>query len=294
MKNKGIAILCVLLAASFWGSTGLFVRYFNALGLQSMDIVFFRVVVAAVLLPVVVLIARPSAFRIRFRDIWCFVGTGLLSIAMFSFCYFQTIALTDLSVAAVLLYAAPVLVVLMSALLFRERITLQKAVCCALAVAGVFLVGNPWGTAVPPLALLTGALSAFGYALYSIFTRLAMNRGYHSFTIILYTFWLSILGVAPFADIPAAVAGIRAGGLAAIGMVLLLGIVTAVLPYAFYTLGLTALEAGQASVMASLEPVMATVFGLVVFREVPSILSFCGIVLVLAGVVLLNVRFKKV
>ena len=74
---------------------------------------------------------------------------------------------------------------------------------------------------------------------------------------------------------------------------ILMGVVTAILPYAFYTVGLTALEAGKASVMASLEPVVAAVLGALVFREVPSVTGFLGIVLVLAGVLLLNVKNGK-
>lgn len=294
MKSKSLSTVFVLLAAALWGSMGLFVRYFGGLGLGSMDIVFLRVAVAAVLLPIVVAMLRPDAFKIRWRDLWCFAGTGILSIAMFNFCYFKTMTMTYLSVAAVLLYLAPVMVVLMSAVLFKERITWSKALACLLAFGGCVLVSDLQGGAVPSFALLTGILSAFGYALYSIFSRLAMNRGYHSLAITLYTFWFSILGVVPFSDVPATLKAVCAGGWLAWLMVLVMGVLTAVLPYVFYTLGLSGLEAGKASVMASLEPVVATLLGAAAFGEIPSLLGALGMVLVLAGVVLLNVRFKKV
>lgn len=292
--KKGLSTLLVLLAAALWGSMGLFVRYFGALGLGSMDIVFLRVTVAVILLPAVVGILRPAAFKIKLKDIWCFAGTGIVSIAMFNFCYFKTMTMTSLSVAAVLLYLAPVIVVLLSAVFFKERITWIKVVACLLAFGGCVLVSDLQGDAVPPLALLTGFLSAFGYAMYSIFSRFAMDRGYHSLTITLYTFWLSILGVVPFSDVPGTLEAVHAGGWQAWLMVLVMGVLTAVLPYAFYTLGLSGLEAGKASVMASLEPVVATLLGAAAFGEIPSLLGVLGIVLVLAGVVLLNVRFKKV
>lgn len=294
MKNKGIATLFVLLAASLWGSMGIFVRYFEGIGLGSMDIVLLRVAVAVVLLPAVVGMMRPRGFKIKLRDIWCFIGTGILSIAMFSYCYFKTITLTSLSVAAVLLYLAPILVMLLSALFFKEKITPLKALACGLAFIGCVLVSDLKGGAVPPLALLTGFLSAFGYAMYSIFSRFAMDRGYHSLTITLYTFWLSIFGVLPFAKPLEAFSAVADAGWQGWVMMLLMGIITAVLPYVFYTLGLSGLEAGKASIMASLEPVVATVIGAIAFREIPSWISLGGILLVLGGVVLLNVRPKKV
>ena len=293
MKNKGICTLFILLAAALWGSMGIFVRYFEGIGLHSMEIVLLRVAVAAVVLPAVVGAMHPKGFKIRLRDLWCFIGTGILSIAMFSFCYFYTISKTSLSVAAVLLYLAPILVMLMSAGLFKERITPLKALACALAFLGCVLVSDLKGGAVPPIAILTGFLSAFGYAMYSIFSRFAMNRGYHSLTITLYTFWFSIFGVLPFSDPAGTLSAVKGAGWMGLLMVLLMGIITAVLPYIFYTLGLEGLEAGKASIMASLEPVVATLIGLIAFREIPSWISLLGILLVLGGVVLLNVRPKK-
>lgn len=294
MKNKGICTLFILLAASLWGSMGIFVRYFEKIGLRSMDVVLLRVVVAAVVLPLVVGVMHPQGFKVKIKDLWCFMGTGILSIAMFSFCYFKTITLTSLSVAAVLLYLAPVLVLLMSALFFKEKITLKKAIACMVAFLGCVLVSDLKGGAVPPLALLTGFLSAFGYAMYSIFSRLAMNRGYHSLTITLYTFWLSIFGVLPFAKPLEAVEKVAEAGWQGILMVVLMAIITSVLPYIFYTLGLSGLEAGKASIMASLEPVVATIIGIFAFGEIPSLMGFGGILLVLMGVVMLNVGPKKV
>ena len=293
MKNKYLATIYVLTAAALWGTMGLFVRYFDGLGLGSMDVVALRVLVAAMLLPVALGLLKPDVFRVRVRDLWCFLGTGMLSIAMFSYCYFSTIVASSMAVAAVLLYAAPVIVVLLSALFFKEKITWVKGVACAVAFLGCVLVSDLRGQSVPAGALVTGVLSAIGYALYSIFSRCAMNRGYHSFTIVLYTFWFSLLGVLPFANLPATVQKVQAAGWQGWAVVLVMGIVTAILPYIFYTLGLSGLPAGKASIMASLEPVVAALLGAVVFREIPSLMSGMGILLVLLGVVLLNVRFKK-
>ncbi len=294
MKNKYWATAFVLLAAALWGTMGLFVEYFDGLGLGSMDVVALRVLVAATLLPAVLGILKPDVFRVRLRDLWCFMGTGMLSIAMFSYCYFRTIVASSMAVAAVLLYAAPVIVVLLSAVLFKEKITWRKALACGIAFLGCVLVSDLRGASVPLSALGTGVLSAIGYAFYSIFSRFAMNRGYHSFTIVLYTFWFSLLGVLPFADLPQTVVKLQAGGWMAWGVVLLMGIVTAILAYVFYTLGLSGLEAGKASVMASLEPVVAAVLGAVVLKQFPPFWSVVGILLVLFGVILLNVKPKKV
>lgn len=65
------------------------------------------------------------------------------------------------------------------------------------------------------------------------------------------------------------------------------------MPYLLYTYGLSGMETGRASIMASVEPVVATIVGAAVFRERMSALSYAGVVLVLSAVVLLNVRTRR-
>lgn len=118
MKQKMSSILLVLAAGTMWGCMGLLVRPLNESGLITMDICFLRSIVTFVVMFLGLLAFNRSALRIRMRDIWCFVGTGALSVSFFNFCYFKTITMTSLSVAAVLLYTAPAFVMIMSFFLF--------------------------------------------------------------------------------------------------------------------------------------------------------------------------------
>ena len=70
-------------------------------------------------------------------------------------------------------------------------------------------------------------------------------------------------------------------------------VVSGFLPALFYSLGLRGEEAGKGAVMASVEPVMASVMGLIAFGEVPAPLGIVGVLLVLAAVALLNLGGPK-
>lgn len=168
----------------------------------------------------------------RLRDAWCFFGSGVVSLLFFTFCYFQAMNYMSLSAAAILLYTAPAIVTLLSALLFKERLTGLKLLAVLLAFLGCALVS---GLGAGDMALSTAG--------------------------ILY-------------------------GLGA-------GVVTCYLPYLLYTHGLTGMETGRASIMASVEPVVATIVGAAVFHERMGLLSYCGVVLVLSAVVLLNAGPKR-
>ena len=70
------------------------------------------------------------------------------------------------------------------------------------------------------------------------------------------------------------------------------GIVTCYLPYMLYTYGLTGIENGKASIIASIEPVVATVMGIFIYKENLTVLSALGIILVLGAIVVTNLRFN--
>lgn len=289
--NKKTASVCVVAAGLLWGMIALFVRRLYANGFESMDIVALRSFGALLLMFVFLLIYDRALLKIKWKDIWCFVGTGILSLTFFNWCYFRTIVLTSLSVAAILLYTAPVIVVLLSALLFHERLTGKKVLCMIAAFVGCVLVTGVFsdgGAGLSAKGLLVGLGAGLGYALYSIFGRYAIEKGYSSFTISFYTFFFSVIGTLPLMDAKGMVNRLA---VEPVGNLLLIGglaLISTVLPYLLYTLGLTYVENGKASIMASVEPVMATLIGILVFGERLSVMGVLGMALVLGAVVLLN------
>lgn len=287
MKQSKSA-LCVLLAGTLWGSMGLFVRKLNAVGLYALDIVQLRIAVSLVLVGLYLLIFARDKLRVRLRDLWYFAGTGIVSLLLFSWCYFSGMQEASLSVMAVLLYTSPAFIVLLSVLLFRETLTRQKLLALVLTFTGCCLVsGLGSGSAVSMKGLLLGLGSGFFYALYSIFSRYAIERGYGSWTITFYTFLFCLLASAPLAHW-----GLIAQALSSDASVpvyaLLMGLLTGFLAYIFYTKGLEGMESSRAGILASVEPVVGTIIGTLVFHEPLPVQSVLGIALVLGGIVVLS------
>lgn len=289
-SNSGpLGIFFILLAGTCWGSIGIFVRRFNDLNLVSMDIVAVRSVFTVIFMAIFLAIYDRRLLKIRFRDIWCFIGTGIVSMVFFNYCYFRLIEISSLSVAAVMLYTAPVFVMLMSAVLFHEKITPVKVIalvatfvgCCC--VTGV--VGSSVHLSLP--AILLGLGAGLGYALYSIFGRYALERGYHSFTINLYTFLFAALACAPLVD-TGKIFSVCTSSVSMGVFSVLCGLITTVIPYITYNFGLAGVETGKAAIIASIEPVVATLIGVFVFHENLTTGNVIGIALVLAAIVMCN------
>lgn len=110
METK--ANILIMLAAALWGGIGVFFKQLSALGFTSMQMVAIRVTVAIVVLVALVLVKDRSLFHIHWKDVWCFVGTGMMSLAFFNWCYFTAIDLMSLSVVAILLYTSQIFVMI--------------------------------------------------------------------------------------------------------------------------------------------------------------------------------------
>lgn len=284
---KRFATLWIILAGILWGCMGLFVRRLNALGLVSMQVVELRALVTGAVMFLVLFIGKRELLRIRLKDLWCFLGTGLCSIVFFNFCYFKAIELTSLSVAAVLMYTAPVLVMIFSFFLFHEKFTGRKVLALVMTFAGCVLVTGVLDqqNMVSSMGILTGLGAGLGYALYSIFGRYALERGYQSFTITFYTFFIAFIGTLFLTDIRP-VMQVACQDVASILISLGLGVICTVFPFLLYTLGLSYVENSKASIFASVEPVTATLLGAVVYQEKLSVSGTLGVVLVIVALII--------
>ncbi len=292
---KKLYALLVVVAGVLWGIIGIFVRSLQDAGLSSMQIVAIRMAVSAVLFALFALLFRRDLFYIKLKDLWCFLGSGVVSVATFSFCYFKAIEESSLSMASILLYTAPIFVMLFSLLLFKEKLTIIKVISLVLAFLGcLFVTGVVRGVGdINAVAIAYGLMSGVCYALYSIFSRLALNKGYSPLTITLYTFIFAGVSALCVIDIKP-VAQLMCGSFSDFLYCVLFAVVTSVLPYVTYTLGLKFIRPSSASIIASIEPVVATITGALVFHEAVDFpYGYIGIALVVLSIILINISPKR-
>ena len=299
MEKEGIAHkrkfnygpVLIILAACFWGSMGIFVRRLNAVGFTSIQIVSIRLTLAALIFSLILVIKDRKGFKISPRDIPLFLGLGLGSILFFTICYFAAITIMPLSTAAILLYTSPFWIMLMSVLFFHEKLNAVKIIALIMAFGGCVLVSGISGEGITFVGLLLGLGSGIGYGLYSILGTIALKR-YSPYTVTTYTFIIAAIGswficrpkdmFTKFASAP---------NLAwLIFFCFLTALITAVIPFLFYTLGLHMVEASKAGILATVEPMVATIIGIVFFSEQLTIFSGLGILLILVAVIILNLK----
>lgn len=294
MEKKGyLGDILIIIAGLFWGSMGIFVRHLNDLGFSSIQVACLRLTTAGILFALILLIKDRKGFKIALRDIPLFLALGLVSILFFTCCYFTAIRLMTMSTAAILLYTSPIWVMVLAIIFLKEKFTIQKLIALILAFAGCILVSG-FGGKVTVMGILVGLGSGLGYGLYSIFGTFALKK-YSPYTVTCYTFLIAGLGsifVVDPVDLVSKISAVE-NKPALFGFVLLTAVVTAVIPFLLYTLGLNMTTAGKAAVLATVEPAAATLFGFFVMKETVGPVAIAGILLVFAAIIVLSLRKKE-
>ena len=291
VMKKNVRLLSaffILLSGVLWGIISIFIRKLSAAGLSSMQICFVRLIFAAPIFSLFALIFSPTHMRIRLRDVWIFLGTGVVSVFLFNYFYFYTIIHSEASIAVVLLYTSPIFVMILSRILFKEKIGAEKIISLAMTFIGCILVSGvaEGGTALSPFVAFVGVMSGLFYALYTIFGTYGLRK-YDPLTVTAYTFLFAFLASLPVGDVKRAFSVLSATPslwLWGVGI----AVVCTVLPYFFYTLGLRKVESSRAAILVAVEPLVGALLGIVFYGEGHSFPKILGIVFVLGAILLMN------
>ena len=281
--------VAIVLATIFWGCISLYSRTMNANGFTPEQTVAVRAVITSLLLGVFMLIKDPSLFRVRLRDLWLFFGSGICSFLFFNVCYMNSIVENSVSVACVLMYTSPFWILVLSVPIFKEKITWQNILSLVIALGGCVLLCTAEELKLTKIGLVYGLLSGLGYALYSIFGKLAARR-YSTWTVTFYTFLFAAIAILPFCNVSALWTLLHQP----VNIALSVGIAATntIIPYMLYTYGLSKVAAGKASILSISEPVVATLVGVFAFGELLKGGGILGILLVVAGLVILQYKPK--
>jgi drug/metabolite transporter (DMT)-like permease len=285
--NK-LSSVFIIIAAVLWGMIGLFINKLYQYGFEPLQVVSIRAICSAFMLVLYLLITNKGLLRIKLADVKYFIGTGIISFAFFNWCLFVAIKTTSLSVATILMYTAPAFVTIFSIILFKEKLNSKKLISLALTFLGCVLVTGFFQSSanrVSTIGILAGLGAGLGYALYSIFGKYALEK-YDPMTIPAYTFVFAAIGLIPLTDFKEIITTLS--NTTALYYAIALGLFSTVLPFIFYTKGLAKLESSKASLIATLEPVVASIIGFIVFKENITFSKVLGILFVITALIIIR------
>ena len=291
---KKLSVLFVLISGSCWAGMTVFIRMLRERGLSTLDIVLVRCAMTSLLLLVVLLVTDRKQLKIRAKDLWIFLLDAAVTVLLFNYCYFRAVNSMSIAVAVVLLYISPAFVMLLSALILKEKITRQKVIALLLMLAGTIFVTGIIGSR--PTVTWTGFLLGIGaavfYAMISIINPIAIRRGYSGATITFYTYLFAMAGALFLSDRGLVFRTVTASGgnfLLAVGF----AVISTVLPFILYNTALKYIEPSRAAIICSIEPVVGTLISVFVYHEPMTALMLLGIALIMAGIIYCNLKPGK-
>lgn len=90
MNGKTRPVLAIMAAASLWGFIGLFSYILMFYGFSPVQVIAVRTITGALFMTAFLLVRSPALLKINLRDIWMFIGTGIISVVLFNLFYLTT------------------------------------------------------------------------------------------------------------------------------------------------------------------------------------------------------------
>ena len=276
-------MLTLLLSMFIFGSVGVVRRL---IPLPSAVLACFRGACGALLLFLLAIVQR--------RKLRSGIGMGrtlllLLSGALIGFNWillFEAYRFTTVATATLCYYMAPTVVVLLSPLIFRERITLRKGLCALVSVLGMVFFSGILEGGAPTLADLKGVLLALGAAaLYAAVVILNKKLpGINAYAKTILQLLSAAVALVPYLLItrPAIDAAFTPG---LVALLLLIGFMHTGVAYALYFGSIDRLRAQTVAIFSYLDPITALVLSALVLHEPMTALGLIGAVLIIGAAI---------
>lgn len=299
MNEKAKGYILAVIAAATYGMNPLFALPLYADGMNPDSVLFFRYLFAIPLVGVMIK-GRGRDFKIHRTDILPLVVLGVLMAAS-SLTLFEAYNYMDAGIASTILFIYPILVALIMAAVYKEKVTMQTALCILLALSGIAMLYQGGDGAT---LSLTGTLLVFASALSYAIYIVGVNRpSLKEMATLKVTFYVLLFGVSLFIvrlwmshDLTLPTRWWLWGNLVA------LAVFPTAISFLCTTSAIQRIGSTPTAILGALEPVTAIFFGITVFGERLTARDCMGITLILVAVTVVVaggsithqlVRFRK-
>ncbi len=286
-KLKGY--LLVALSGTLWGTGFLYIQYILDHGLRSQDLVSWKMIVGFVTLFLCAFFKDRQLLRIDRKGFLYLVFMAIVCHILYNLAMYAAIERTNIATTVSLMYTAPVFVLLIARVAFKERLTAIKIIAVAICVVGAFLTSTGGSMGVleaDVIGILLGLFTGLCYAIMNLLSK-KLLKTYKQLTILIYTFGIAFILSLSFSN-PLAAFQLEFDIWFWVN-ILLLGTVPTALAYTLFTTGLSYnIESSKASIIATIEVPVAAIGAYLIFGQEMFGMKLVGVILVLLSIVILQ------
>lgn len=259
-------------------------------GVSVLELTTFGFIFGSGVFLILVVIFDRKALRVNRRDVPAFIVFSIIAGLLMNLAFFGAINETTVAVAIILNFTYPSMVTIASVFLFKEKLSRQKIAALPLTFVGCVLVaGAPMieeGASVGWIAVVLGLLSAIGSATYYLWGK-KLEESYSTNTVALYLFGLTAIMLVIIANpISLAQSSITTE---AYVLIFIMAILPGIVGFYSSLVALRHIEASKASIISSIEPMVAVGIALVVLSEGVTTLQLIGVLVTVVGIAMLRI-----
>jgi len=294
MENKANSkkSLIMLISAMFiWGTIGIFRKY---IPLPSSTLAFVRGFIGTIFLILLILVKRE---KIQWSAVKANLFMLIASGAFIGFNWillFESYRYTSVATATLCYYMAPIIVILASPFVLKEKLTVKKLICVAVALSGMVLVSGVIGVEFTGAGEFKGIFFGLGAALFYA-TVMLMNqkiRNIPAYDKTIMQLASAAIVVLPYTLLTEDLTGITYTPFIIL-MILILGIVHTGIAYALYFGSMDNLKAQTIALFSYIDPITAIILSATLLREGMGAMEAVGAVLVLGATIVSELPEKK-
>ena len=288
MNQRTLAILAAIGATTIYGVNHTIAKGVMPTYIKPYGFIMLRLVGASLLFWGISFFSPKE--RIEKKDWGSILICAILGMGINMLSFFKGLSLSTPINSAVLITLVPILVVILSAILIKEKITLQKGIGIIFGFIGavtLILFGTKVSQNAPnvPLGNILFIVNAISYGLYLILVKKLIEK-YHPFTIMKWLFSIGVILCFPitlpeFLEIEWATLPIEA-----IGAILFVIVCTTFFTYLFNIYALTKLKASSVSSFVYLQPLIGIIFAIGSGKDSLDLLKIGATILIFIGVYL--------
>lgn len=297
IKAKGYILGAI--AAATYGMNPLFALPLYEEGMDPDSVLFFRYLFAIPILGIMIQ-ARGRSFRLERKEVIPLILMGLL-VALSSLTLFQSYNYMEAGIASTLLFVYPILVALIMAFVFKERITLQTVFCIFLALAGIgMLYKGGDGSTLSLTGVMLVMVSSLSYAIYIVGVNQSVLKDIATLRLTFYVLLFGLLLFLVRVDFGKSLYIIDKWYLW--GNLIALAVFPTAISFLCTTRAIQFIGSTPTAILGALEPVTAVFFGVTIFGESLTLRLITGIIMIIFAVTFIIagsnitvylVRFRK-
>lgn len=290
-KRQAQGVGAVLASATCFALTSILIKAAYELGLNPMQVIALQSWMASFLLLIYALFFQRQIFKISRRTLMIMIFQGVVGSLGTSVLYAYALKFLPVSVAILLLYLYPALVVAAGVLFWHKRVGRQELIALLLTLSGTTMASGVFSGVqeVAFIGILLGLASAISYAVFNVVGEMAMAEvtplAAMSFSQWICSLALVFLLKGDFMSIPWH--DVRTWE-----MGFLLATVASIFPFYMILVGIDRIGSDQAAILSTFELPMTFILAAIFLKEFPTLNQWIGGVLVLGGILLLNWRSK--